>query len=283
MANHALNAAIVDQQSGDKELVIPGDCVVLERGLKQRCGANESRSCRRQTMFGFFFHSAKKDERRCARPPRGSRDSPSAPGGSTLRGLPSRRLPRRPDRRANRLPRWCRRHVRRDCRRDGRPPAAPPSAETVWLRIGYTFETNRDAEARIRFRKRRWRARRPAPPAPTSRTSCEETSSIMAAGPNHTLTRRRFQAEFVRSREAIVVGIDYEAPREYNVPELGGVSPETQKGRRVWEQHCTPGNSRSCLTATQDQYEIVECADGVEGIAQLNEKYPASFRVDDRG
>ncbi len=27
---------------------------------------------------------------------------------------------------------------------------------------------------------------------------------------------------------------------------------------------------------TQDQYEIVECADGVEGIAQLNEKYPAS-------
>jgi len=27
---------------------------------------------------------------------------------------------------------------------------------------------------------------------------------------------------------------------------------------------------------TQDQYEIVECADGAEGIAELNEKYPPS-------
>ena len=26
--------------------------------------------------------------------------------------------------------------------------------------------------------------------------------------------------------------------------------------------------------ATQDQYEIVECTDGAEGIAELNEKYP---------
>jgi len=25
---------------------------------------------------------------------------------------------------------------------------------------------------------------------------------------------------------------------------------------------------------TQDQYEIVECADGPEGVAELNEKYP---------
>ena len=28
--------------------------------------------------------------------------------------------------------------------------------------------------------------------------------------------------------------------------------------------------------ATQDQYEIVECTDGAEGIADLNEKYPPS-------
>ena len=28
--------------------------------------------------------------------------------------------------------------------------------------------------------------------------------------------------------------------------------------------------------STQDQYEIVECADGAEGIAELNEKYPPS-------
>jgi hypothetical protein len=27
---------------------------------------------------------------------------------------------------------------------------------------------------------------------------------------------------------------------------------------------------------TQDQYEIVECADGPEGIAELNKKYPPS-------
>jgi hypothetical protein len=27
---------------------------------------------------------------------------------------------------------------------------------------------------------------------------------------------------------------------------------------------------------TQDQYEIVECADGAEGIAELNAKYPPS-------
>ena len=26
--------------------------------------------------------------------------------------------------------------------------------------------------------------------------------------------------------------------------------------------------------ATQDQYEIVECTDGADGIAELNEKYP---------
>jgi hypothetical protein len=28
--------------------------------------------------------------------------------------------------------------------------------------------------------------------------------------------------------------------------------------------------------STQDQYEIVECADGAEGIAELNQKYPPS-------
>src|SRR5213593_3243087 len=43
-------------------------------------------------------------------------------------------------------------------------------------------------------------ARRPAPPPTTSRTSCEEISSIMADGLNDTLTRRRFQAEFARCR-----------------------------------------------------------------------------------
>ncbi len=28
--------------------------------------------------------------------------------------------------------------------------------------------------------------------------------------------------------------------------------------------------------STQDHYEIVECTDGAEGIAELNDKYPAS-------
>src|SRR5687768_7306170 len=50
-------------------------------------------------------------------------------------------------------------------------PAAPPSAETVWLRIGYTFETT----AMLSFgfvSAIAMAARSPAPPPPTSSTSC---------------------------------------------------------------------------------------------------------------
>ena len=48
--------------------------------------------------------------------------------------------------------------------------AAPPSAETVWLRIGYTFETiatlSRGLACTIAMA-----ARNPAPPPPTTTTS----------------------------------------------------------------------------------------------------------------
>src|SRR5258706_5320257 len=57
--NHALNAAIVDQQSGDKELVISGDCVVLERGLKQGVEQMKAGPVGGKPCSGFL-HSAKR-------------------------------------------------------------------------------------------------------------------------------------------------------------------------------------------------------------------------------
>src|SRR5688500_4206538 len=50
-------------------------------------------------------------------------------------------------------------------------PAAPPSAETVWLRIGYTFEITATSR-RGSVSAMAMAARRPAPPPPTIRTSC---------------------------------------------------------------------------------------------------------------
>src|SRR5688500_14787322 len=50
-------------------------------------------------------------------------------------------------------------------------PAAPPSAETVWLRIGYTFEITATS-SRGSVSAMAMAARRPAPPPPTIRTSC---------------------------------------------------------------------------------------------------------------
>src|SRR6266550_2971976 len=51
-------------------------------------------------------------------------------------------------------------------------PAAPPSADTVWLRIGYTFETTATL-SRASASATAMAARRPAPPPPTTRTSYE--------------------------------------------------------------------------------------------------------------
>src|SRR5574341_571534 len=48
--------------------------------------------------------------------------------------------------------------------------AAPPSAETVWLRIGYTFETRATRSAGS-VSATAMAARRPAPPPPITRTS----------------------------------------------------------------------------------------------------------------
>jgi hypothetical protein len=51
-------------------------------------------------------------------------------------------------------------------------------------------------------------------------------------------------------------------PGEYNVAEVGmTTAPHARRFTIVSD-------------STQDQYEIVECAEGAEGIAELNEKYP---------
>src|SRR5262245_60533511 len=55
-------------------------------------------------------------------------------------------------------------------------PAAPPSAETVWLRIGYTFETTATL-SRASASATAIAARNPAPPPPITRTSCAGPAS----------------------------------------------------------------------------------------------------------
>lgn len=54
---------------------------------------------------------------------------------------------------------------------------------------------------------------------------------------------------------------------------------ETQKGRNgmrtAHRPHTSAGKRFTIVSdGTQDQYEIVECAEGAAGIAELNEKYP---------
>jgi hypothetical protein len=44
----------------------------------------------------------------------------------------------------------------------------------------------------------------------------------------------------------------------------------------VQRARASPGRKFTIVSdAAQDQFEIFECADGAEGIAELNEKYPA--------
>ena len=79
--DHALHAAVVDQQFGDKELVVAGDGVVLERRLKERVEHVEAGLVGgkpRARLSSFRRKAARRRVRRA----RGSRDSPNAPGAS---------------------------------------------------------------------------------------------------------------------------------------------------------------------------------------------------------
>src|SRR5215471_400928 len=61
--------------------------------------------------------------------------------------------------------------------------AAPPSAETVWLRIGYTFEITATLSCGL-FSATAIAARRPAPPPPTTSTSQLKRSMLLDTRPS---------------------------------------------------------------------------------------------------